>query len=82
MAVAIFHNPDWVIANASRRAESIVNPMKSAEYDIAIKWLEKAHAAYLQSARNAEWSAYRDELMEVHSRKRKFIGLLKSAGLS
>ena len=82
MVAAIFHNPDWVIANACRRAESIVNPMKSADYHIAIKWLEKAHTAYLKNGRNAEWSAYRDELMEVHGRKRKFIGLLKSAGLS
>ncbi|WP_293128131.1 SWIM zinc finger domain-containing protein [Microcoleus sp. bin38.metabat.b11b12b14.051] len=82
MEAAIFHNPDWVIANACRRAESIVDQMKSAQYDIAIEWLEKAYTAYLKNGRNAEWSAYRAELMEVHGRKRKFIGLLKSAGLS
>ena len=82
MMAAIPHRPDWVIVNACRRAESILNQMKSAEYDSAIKWLEKARAAYLQAGRNVEWSAYRDRLMELHSRKRKFMGLFKSSYLN
>ncbi|MEG5056473.1 SWIM zinc finger family protein [Microcoleus sp. A2-C5] len=82
MMAAIPHRPDWVIANACQRAESILNPMKSAEYDSAIKWLEKARAAYLQAGRNVEWSAYRTQLMEVHSRKRKFMGLFKNSYLN
>ncbi|PSB25706.1 hypothetical protein C7B69_12310 [filamentous cyanobacterium Phorm 46] len=82
MTAAISHSPDWVIVNACERAESILNQMKSAEYDSAIKWLEKARAAYLQAGRNVEWSAYRDRLMELHSRKRKFMGLFKSSYLN
>lgn len=82
MVAAIPHRPDWVILNATRRAESILNQMKSAEYDTAIKWLEKARAAYIQAGRNVEWSAYRAQLMEAHSRKRKFMGLLKNSYLN
>jgi uncharacterized Zn finger protein len=82
MMAAIPHRPDWVILNACRRAELILNQMKSAEYDSAIKWLEKARAAYLQAGRNVEWSAYRAQLMEVHSRKRKFMGLFKNSYLN
>ncbi|MCC3432916.1 MAG: hypothetical protein JGK08_23820 [Microcoleus sp. PH2017_04_SCI_O_A] len=82
MMAAIPHRPDWVIVNASRRAESILNQMKSAEYDSAIEWLEKARAAYIQTGRNVEWSAYRAQLMEVHSRKRKFMGLFKNSYLN
>ncbi|MGB3266898.1 MAG: SWIM zinc finger domain-containing protein [Microcoleus sp.] len=82
MMAAIPHRPDWVIANACRRAESILNAMKSAEYDSAIKWLEKARAAYIQAGRKVEWSAYRAQLMEVHSRKRKFMGLFRNSYLN
>ncbi len=79
MMAAIPHSPDWVIVNACERAESILNQMKSAQYDSAIKWLEKARAAYIQAGRNVEWSAYRDRLMELHGRKRKFMGLFKNS---
>ncbi|MEG4230242.1 SWIM zinc finger domain-containing protein, partial [Microcoleus sp. N9_B2] len=82
MMAAIPHRPDWVIVNACQRAESILKAMKSAEYDSAIKWLEKARAAYIQAGRNVEWSAYRAQLMEVHSRKRKFMGLFKNSYLN
>jgi uncharacterized Zn finger protein len=82
MTAAISHSPDWVIVNACERAESILNAMKSAQYDSAIKWLEKARAAYIEAGRNAEWSAYRAELMEVHGRKRKFMGLFKNSYLN
>ncbi|MEG4999361.1 SWIM zinc finger family protein [Microcoleus sp. B4-D4] len=82
MMAAIPHRPDWVIANACQRAESILNAMKSAEYDSAIKWLEKARAAYIQAGQKVEWSAYRAQLMEVHNRKRKFMGLFRNSYLN
>ncbi len=82
MMAAIPHRPDWVIVNACRRAESILNQMKSAQYDSAIKWLEKARAAYIEAGLNVDWSAYRAQLMEVHGRKRKFIGLFKNSYLN
>ncbi|MEG5140381.1 MULTISPECIES: SWIM zinc finger family protein [unclassified Microcoleus] len=82
MTAAISHSPDWVIVNACDRAESILNAMKSAQYDSAIKWLEKARAAYIQAGLNVDWSAYRAQLMEVHGRKRKFMGLFKNSYLN
>ena len=81
MDSAIVHNPNWVIANACRYAESIVDQSKSNEYHMAIKWLEKARAAYLQIGQNIEWSAYRSKLMQVHSRKRNLMPMLKSPDL-
>ncbi|HSF75359.1 MAG TPA: SWIM zinc finger family protein [Microcoleus sp.] len=81
MGAAIAHRPDWVIANACRLAESIMDRGKSEDYDRAIKWLEKARAAYLQMGQNLQWCAYRSQLMQVHNRKRKLMGMLKSPDL-
>ncbi|EGK88847.1 SWIM zinc finger domain-containing protein [Microcoleus vaginatus PCC 9802] len=81
MGAAISHSPDWVIANACRRAASIMDQGKSSEYTLAIKWLEKARAAYLHTGQNLQWSAYRSQLMQVHSRKRKLMEMLKSPNL-
>ncbi|MEG3895033.1 MULTISPECIES: SWIM zinc finger family protein [unclassified Microcoleus] len=81
MGAAISHSPDWVIANACRRAASIMDQGKSNEYNLAIKWLEKARAAYLQTGQNLQWSAYRSQLMQIHSRKRKLMEMLKSPEL-
>ncbi|MEG4989525.1 SWIM zinc finger domain-containing protein [Microcoleus sp. BR0-C5] len=81
MGAAIAHRPDWVIANACRLAESIMDRGKSEDYDRAIKWLEKARAAYLQTGQNLQWCAYRSQLMQLHNRKRKLMGMLKSPDL-
>ena len=81
MDSAIAHNPNWVITNACRYAESIMDQGKSGEYSIAIKWLEKARAAYLQTGQKTQWSAHRSKLMQVHSRKRSLMPMLKSPDL-
>ncbi|MGB7892113.1 MAG: SWIM zinc finger domain-containing protein, partial [Microcoleus sp.] len=81
MGAAIAHRPDWTIANACRLAESIMDQGKSEDYDRAIKWLEKARAAYLQMGQNLQWCAYRSQLMQIHHRKRKLMGMLKSPDL-
>ena len=78
MEAAISHRPDWVIENACQRAESIVERGKADAYHLAVEWLHKARAAYLQSNRESEWSIYCASLIETHGRKRKFMGLLKS----
>ncbi|ELS05624.1 hypothetical protein Xen7305DRAFT_00053720 [Xenococcus sp. PCC 7305] len=80
MDAAIAVNPDWVIGNSCRRAESIMDAGKAKYYDEAISWLEKARNAYIASERQREWSDYRTKLITVHSRKRKLIGLMKSLG--
>ena len=78
MDAAISTHSDWVVKNACDRAESIMVEGKAKYYESAIRWLKKARAAYLKSARKQQWLDYREELMTVHSRKRKFIGLMKS----
>ncbi len=77
MDAAIPHNPDWVIANASRRAEPILDAGKAEQYFYAVDWLKKVRTAYLESERGADWSAYRAQLMQTHARKYKLMGLFK-----
>jgi uncharacterized Zn finger protein len=81
MNAAIPHNPSWVIANARRRAEKIMDAGKAEYYDEAIEWLRKARAAYLESGKKADWLSYRDELMQTHARKRKLMGMFKQPGM-
>ncbi|MBR8839686.1 MAG: SWIM zinc finger domain-containing protein [Stigonema ocellatum SAG 48.90 = DSM 106950] len=77
MDAAIPHNPDWVITNARRRAESIMDAGKAEQYFYAVDWLKKVRAAYLESGRRSHWSTYRAQLMETHARKYKLMGLFK-----
>ncbi|WP_096598021.1 SWIM zinc finger family protein [Calothrix sp. NIES-2100] len=77
MDAAISKQPDWVIANASRRAELIINAAKAESYDDAVQWLKKVRAAYLASGRKADWDSYKTKLMQQHGRKRKLMGLFK-----
>ncbi|HLO50170.1 MAG TPA: SWIM zinc finger domain-containing protein, partial [Kamptonema sp.] len=77
MEAAIPYRPDWVIENASQEAESIVNRGKADAYDVAIQWLHKVRAAYLQSNRQSDWLIYRNYLVNQYGRKRKFMELLK-----
>jgi len=77
MDAAISEYPDWVIENASRRAEEIMDAKKAEYYEVAVEWLKKAKAAYSQAGKQADWSAYRTGIMETHVRKYKLMGLLK-----
>ncbi|WP_413171338.1 SWIM zinc finger family protein [Anabaena azotica] len=81
MTAAIPHNPGWVIANARRRADLIMDASKAQYYSDAVDWLKQAKAAYLASGRKADWVKYREKLTLVHGRKRKLMGLLKERGL-
>jgi len=71
-------HPDWVISNACRRAESIMDEGKAKYYEYAIAWLKQVRAAYIASDRKREWSEYREKIVSVHCRKRKLMGLMKS----
>ncbi len=82
MDAAMTQHPDWVIENACRRAESIMNEGKAKYYHNAIEWLGKARAAYLQSGRQDEWKAYRAKLTQQHGRKYKLMGMLKQRDMS
>ncbi|AVH66712.1 SWIM zinc finger family protein [Nostoc sp. 'Peltigera membranacea cyanobiont' N6] len=77
MNAAIPHNPTWVIANARRRAEKIMDAGKAEYYYYAIEWLKKARTAYLESGKKADWLSYRQNLMQTHARKRKLMGMFQ-----
>ncbi|RCJ27512.1 hypothetical protein A6770_25560 [Nostoc minutum NIES-26] len=81
MNAAIPYNPDWVIANARRRAEKIIDRGKAEYYYYAVEWLKKARAAYLESGRKADWLSYRATLVQSHARKRKLMEMFKQRGM-
>ena len=81
MDAAIPHNPSWVIANARRRAEKIMDAGKAEYYYYAVEWLKKARNAYLESGKKADWLSYRENLMQTHARKRKLMGMFKESGM-
>ncbi|WP_180277309.1 SWIM zinc finger family protein [Nostoc sp. 'Peltigera malacea cyanobiont' DB3992] len=81
MDAAIPHNPGWVIANARRRAEKIMDAGKAEYYYYAVEWLKKARNAYLKSGKKADWLSYRENLMQTHARKRKLMGMFKESGM-
>ncbi|MBW4644587.1 MAG: SWIM zinc finger domain-containing protein [Goleter apudmare HA4340-LM2] len=81
MNAAIADHPDWVINNACRRAESIMNAGKAEHYSDAIKWLKKARTAYIDSGKQADWSSYRTKLIQIHARKHKLMGMFKERGM-
>ncbi|MCC5608846.1 SWIM zinc finger domain-containing protein [Nostoc sp. CHAB 5834] len=74
---AIPHNPSWVIANARRRAEKIMDAGKAEYYYYAVEWLKKVRNAYLESGKKADWLSYRQNLMQTHARKRKLMGMFQ-----
>ena len=78
MDAAIQSHPEWVIKNASQRAEAIMNAGKAKYYDEAVTWLKKVRQAYLAADRSQAWSDYRAKLVDVHGHKRKLMGLMKS----
>lgn len=82
MDVAISTHPQWVIDNATPRAEEIMDGKMSGYYSKAIEWLKKARSAYYQLERQADWSAYRAELMKTHGRKYKLMGMLREKELA
>lgn len=81
MDAAVAHRLEWVIENARRRAESIMNEGKAQYYYYAVNWLRKVRAAYLQLGQQQEWQRYRTELIRTHTRKRKLVSMLQQRDL-
>ncbi|MEH2214810.1 SWIM zinc finger family protein [Nostoc sp.] len=81
MDAAMSYNPGWVIANARRRAEKIMDAGKAEYYYYAVEWLKKARNAYLESGKKADWLSYRENLMQTHARKRKLMGMFQQSGM-
>jgi len=68
---------DWVISACRQQAECIMNAAKSNAYYHAVRWLQKARAAYLATGREAEWQQYLAHLLNLHRRKYRLISLLE-----
>ena len=77
MDAAVNRQPQWVIAQARRQAEPIIDGAQSAYYEDAAMWLRKAKQAYEALGQKAEWRDYLDGLREKHQRKYKLMPLLK-----
>ncbi|RMF93571.1 MAG: SWIM zinc finger domain-containing protein [Nitrospinota bacterium] len=75
---AIQSHPDWVIQQCRQQAESIMDQGKSRYYDHAVRWLEKARAAYRAVDREAEWQAYLHQLITHHRRKYSLVPRLEA----
>lgn len=69
--------PDWSIAHAKKRAESIMEAGKSGAYEDAVAWLRQARTIYLQHNRRQEWEEYLAALRSRYARKYKLIGLMR-----
>jgi uncharacterized Zn finger protein len=82
MEAAVAHRPQWVIENARRRAESIMNEGKAQYYHHAVNWLRQVRAAYLQLGQSQEWQQYRAALLQTHTRKRKLVSMLQQRDLA
>ncbi len=77
MEAAMAERSDWVITNARRRAESIMDGGKAQYYGYAVDWLKLVHQAYQQSGELKKWQTYHDKLLQKHSRKRKLISMVR-----
>jgi uncharacterized Zn finger protein len=75
---AIASHPDWVIRQCRNQAEPIMEQGKSQYYHHAVRWVEKARAAYRAAGREAEWRAYLGELIARHGRKYKLVSMLEA----
>jgi uncharacterized Zn finger protein len=75
---AIRSHPDWVIQQCRRQAEPIMDQGKSQHYHHAVRWVEKARAAYRAAGREAEWQAYLRDLIARHRRKYSLVPMLEA----
>ena len=82
MDTAMQTQPEWVISNARRRAEDIINRGKASAYDHAANWLRRMRLAYLAAGKQADWKAYRNQLIQTHGRKYKLMGFLEQRDLT
>ena len=75
MQAVVSTHPDWVIKEARKRVEPIMEQGKADRYQEAVQWLQKVKAAYVQSGQQAVWTAYFNQLQSSHARKRKLMDL-------
>lgn len=81
LRAAVSVEPDWVINAGKQGAEKIVDAKKADRYDWAVNYLVQVRAAYEHLDRKTDWRTYRDSLVSAHSRKPKFMGLMRDKKL-
>ncbi len=70
-------HPNWAIRACRQQAETIMDKGQSKYYPNAVRWLEKARAAYQAAGREAEWREYLEELIDRHHRKHNLMPMLE-----
>ena len=70
--------PNEVIPICRAQAEPTMNEGKSAYYDAAARWVERAKLAYRVAGREAEWERYINDLLTKHQKKYKLRPLLEA----
>ncbi|MDG4559599.1 MAG: SWIM zinc finger family protein [Candidatus Contendobacter sp.] len=78
MDAAVNRQPQWVIAQARRQAEPIMDGTQSAHYEDAVLWLRKTKQAHEALGQQTEWRNYLVALRQKHQRKYKLMPLLKT----
>lgn len=81
MQAVISLNPQWVVTKAKALAEDIITRSKSDDYEQVIAWLEQVRNGYQFLKQGKEWLSYRNQLVEVNTRKRKLMELVKRKAL-
>ena len=77
MDAAITSHSQWVVENATARANAIMDAGKAKYYSAAVEWLKRVKAAYSALDQTQDWLRYRRQLADDHGRKRKLMGLLE-----
>ncbi|MDP3674485.1 MAG: hypothetical protein Q8R44_05250 [Novosphingobium sp.] len=75
---ACAQHPDWTIRFALRMASPIMSEGRSGHYDLAVRWLELAARAHMETGTTAEWHDHLDTLIQTHRRKHKLRALLEA----
>ena len=61
--------PEWVIKVSQIQAERLIVKASRKHYWIAVRWLEKAKAAYQKIDQQTEWVSYFEGLKNTYSRR-------------
>jgi uncharacterized Zn finger protein len=81
MDAAVSIQPQWVIEWEKELAEPIMDQKRADRYQEAVNWLKQVRLGYLQLGQKAQWVVYRSELVQIHARKSKLMGLLTQVGM-
>jgi uncharacterized Zn finger protein len=75
---AIPSHADWAMRMCRQQTESIMNQGKAQHYHHAVRWLEKARAAYRSAGCETEWQTYLQAIIARHRRKYSLMPMLEA----